>query len=129
LTSLEQGTPDVVQAAVRWALEKQALQPVLLNVQGLCTYTDFLLILGGRSTRQVAAVAESILQGMKQDGFRTIGTEGLDESRWVLMDYGELVVHVFLDELRDFYDLESLWIDARRIELDAWAAQAGASIS
>ncbi len=108
----------MVADATGWALEKNALDPVLLDVRGLCSYADFLLILGGRSVRQVRAVAESVRRGMRADGHRTLGSEGLDQGRWVLLDYGEVVVHIFLDELRDFYDLESLWVDAPRIGLD-----------
>ncbi|MFH2009060.1 MAG: ribosome silencing factor [bacterium] len=113
----EKTLPPVVAAATGWALEKKALDPVLLDVRGLCAYADFLLVLGGRSTRQVKAVAESISRGMRQDGHRSLGQEGANEGRWVLLDYGEVVVHIFLEELREFYDLESLWVEAPRVPL------------
>jgi ribosome-associated protein len=127
LTSKEDGTPDVVEAAGRWALEKQALEPVLLDVRGLCSYTDYLLILGGRTARQVKAVAEAILRGMRSEGYKPFGSEGLDEARWVLLDFGDVVIHVFQEDLRDFYDLESLWVDAKRRELRSSGAAASAS--
>jgi ribosome-associated protein len=107
----------VVLAAIRWALEKQALEPVLLDVRGLCSYTDYLLILGGRTSRQVKAVAEALLRGMRTEGYKPFGSEGLDESRWVLLDFGDVVIHVFQEDLREFYDLESLWVDAPRRDL------------
>ncbi len=104
--------------AVGWALEKKALDPTLIDVRGLCSYADFLLILGATSGRQVRAISETVRRGMRSDGHRTLGSEGADEGRWVLLDYGELVIHIFIDELRDFYDLESLWVDAPRLTLD-----------
>lgn len=110
--------PAIVADAMGWALEKKTLDPALLDVRGLCAYADFLLIGGGRSGRQVRAIAESIQRGMRADGHRPLGAEGTDEGRWVLLDYGEVVVHIFQDELRDFYDLESLWAEAPRVPLN-----------
>ena len=115
--------PQVVQDAVRWSLEKKAVEPVLLDVRGICSYADFLLVAAGRSTRQVRAVADAILRGMREDGHRPYSAEGLDEARWVLIDFGDLVVHVFLEELRDFYDLEGLWAEAPRRDLEREAAR------
>ena len=110
--------PGLVADAAGWALERKTLDPVLLDVRGLCSYADFLLVLGGSSGRQVRAIAESIRRGMRADGHKTLGSEGTDEGRWVLLDYGEVVVHIFLDELRDFYDLESLWAEAPRLGMN-----------
>lgn len=115
-------TPAVVVDALRWAQEKQALDPVLLDVRGICGYADYLLVAAGRSTRQVRAVADAILRGMRQDGHRSLGAEGMDEARWVLLDFGDVVIHVFLEELRDFYDLEGLWAEAPRLEVEREAA-------
>lgn len=117
----------MVSAAVDRVLERQALSPVLLDVRGLCGYTDFLLILGGRSPRQVRAVAEGVLRGLREDGYRPFGQEGLDESRWVLLDYSDVVIHILLEDLRDFYELESLWAEAPRRDLLHGAPAAGAS--
>lgn len=125
----KEALPAVVTAAVERVLERQALTPVLLDVRGLCGYTDFLLILGGRSPRQVRAVAEGVLRGLREDGFRPYGQEGLDESRWVLLDFSDVVIHILLEDLRDFYELESLWAEAPRRELIAAAPAAGASSS
>lgn len=129
MTEKDAGTPEVVEAAIRYALEKQAMDPVLLDVRGLCSYTDYLLILGGRSSRQVRAVAEAILRGMRKEGHKPYGQEGLDEARWVLLDFGEVVVHTFQENLRDFYDLESLWVDAPRRELRSSEPRAEATLT
>lgn len=129
LRKTKEALPPIVSAAVDRVLERQALDPVLLDVRGLCGYTDYLLILGGRSPRQVRAVAEGVLRGLRQDGFRPYGQEGMDESRWVLLDYSDVVIHILLEELRDFYELESLWAEAPRKALVAAAPAMGASSS
>jgi ribosome-associated protein len=97
--------------------ERKADDPVLLNVGQLTSYTDYLLILSGRSTRQVAALAEHVVTGSKQAGLSLLGREGSRDSQWVLLDYGEVVVHVFYEPLRRHYDLEGLFVEADRIDL------------
>lgn len=129
MRNTSEGLPAVVEAAVGRVLERQAIDPVLLDVRGLCGYTDYLLILGGRSPRQVRAIAEAVLRGLREDGFRPYGQEGIDEARWVLLDYSDVVLHIFLEDLRDFYDLESLWADAPRQAVASPAEAAGASSS
>jgi len=124
LTDSKKATHPVALAAVRWAGEKSAVDPVLLDLRELCSYTDYLLVLGGRSTRQVHAIADSILDGMRSEGHRTLGVEGVSEGRWALLDFGRLVVHVFLEELRQHYDLESLWDEAPRLEVTRLLAKA-----
>lgn len=104
--------------ALEAALEKKALEPVLLEVGPLCSYAEFVLMLSGRSDRQVDAIAESIVAAMKKRGLRALGVEGMGSGQWVLVDFGDVVVHIFHHPLRQHYDLESLWIDAPRIELD-----------
>jgi ribosome-associated protein len=103
--------------AARWALEKNGVDPVLVHLTELCSFTDYVLIISGRSSRQVKAIADTILEGMRTDGLRPLGTEGLTEARWVLLDYGSVIVHVFLEELREHYGLESLWIEAPRVDI------------
>lgn len=105
-------------AIVEAAVDKKAVMPVLLDVSTFGTYTDFLLILSGRSDRHVGAVADGIQEGMaKGHGVRTLGTEGTASGTWVLLDFGGVVVHVFYHPLREHYDLESLWLDAPRVPL------------
>lgn len=79
---------------------------------------DFLIICGASSERQVKAIASSVEEGLKKEGVRAIGVEGAAPGRWVLLDYGDVVVHVFLDSVRDFYDLDGLWSDAPVLELE-----------
>lgn len=102
-----------------YALEKKAENLRLLDVQGISSLTDYLLIITGRSDRQVEAIAEEIRLGMKRDhGVVPLAVEGLKQGNWVLIDYGDVMVHVFQPHVRDFYDLEGLWQEAREVELD-----------
>ena len=91
---------------------------VLLDVQGISSYTDFILIVSGDSDRQVEAIADRVAGELKKQGHRPIGTEGEGSGGWVLVDFGDVVVHVFKQSMREFYDLESLWIEAPRVDLD-----------
>lgn len=101
------------------ALEKKGLEPVLLEVQNLSSYTDYILLLSGRSDRHVQAVADGVIEHFKQTrGMQPLGVEGKRDGHWTLIDFGDLVVHVFYHPVRDFYDLEGLWIDAPRVPLE-----------
>jgi ribosome-associated protein len=102
--------------ALALALEKKALEPILLDVRQLCSFTNYQLLLSGRSERQVDAIAETIEVALKAEGVRVIGAEGARGGSWSLLDYGDFVVHVFLDEARRYYDLERLWSDAPRVQ-------------
>ena len=105
-------------AALEAALDKKGLAPVLIDLSGQSSYTDFILVLSGRSDRHVQHIADGIEQTLGTElGRRAIGAEGMTDGRWVLIDYGEVVIHVFYHPLRDFYDLEGLWCDAPRVEL------------
>ena len=99
-------------------LEKKALEPVLLDVREQSTYTDFIVLLSGRSDRHVQAVSDAVIETLVKHGHRPIGMEGHQQGHWTLIDFGELVVHVFHHPVREFYDLEGLWCDARRIPLE-----------
>jgi len=105
-------------AAIDAALDKKALAPVLIDVSAMASYTDFIGVVSGRSDRQVDAIAESIRQTMKERGRYALGTEGTGNGRWTLLDFGSVVIHVFYHPVREFYDLESLWIEAPRVPLD-----------
>jgi ribosome-associated protein len=109
---------DGAMRALALALDKKALEPVLLDVRELCSFCNYQLVLSGRSERQVDAIADGINLGLKQEGLRPIGAEGARTGQWALLDYGDFVVHVFLHSAREHYDLEGLWNDAPRIELD-----------
>jgi ribosome-associated protein len=100
------------------AVDKRGVEPVLIDVSGMGSYTDFIGIVSGRSDRQVDAIADHVAQVMKGRGRRVLGQEGQGNGRWTLLDFGSLVIHVFYHPVREFYDLESLWIEAPRVKLD-----------
>jgi ribosome-associated protein len=107
-----------VVVAVKAAASKTDHETVVLDVTELMAITDYFVITSGSNPRQVRAVAEEVEEQVRESGGgspRRI--EGLDDARWVLVDYGDFIVHVFLDEARAFYDLERLWSDARRVDL------------
>jgi ribosome-associated protein len=108
----------IAVAAIDAALDKKALAPILIDVSAMSSYTDFIGIVSGRSDRQVDAIAENVRQVMKERGRITLGQEGRGNGRWTLLDFGSVVIHVFYHPVREFYDLESLWIEAPRIPLD-----------
>jgi ribosome-associated protein len=97
------------------ALEKKAVGLEILDVAGKVDYADFLVIMTGRSDRQVQALAQAIEEALKKRGTRALAVEGLPHASWVLMDFGDVVVHVFQEDARSLYDIEGLWLDARRI--------------
>ena len=95
----------------------KAVEPVVIKVGELVDYTDYFVIMHGESTRQVMAIAENILALVAQSAEARVSVEGEQEGRWVVVDWGDVVVHVFLRELREFYELEKLWADAPRVSL------------
>ena len=97
------------------ALEKKAVGLEILDVAGRVDYADFLVLMSGRSDRQVSALADGIDEALRLRGRRPLNIEGKESSRWILMDYGDVIVHVFLEDVRSQYDLEGLWEDARRL--------------
>ena len=109
---------DGAMRALTLALDKKALEPVLLDVRQLCSFCNYQLIISGRSDRQVDAIADAIELGLKDEGMRPISTEGARTGQWALLDYGDFVVHVFLHAAREHYDLEGLWNDAPRVPID-----------
>ena len=102
--------------AARAAADKKGEDTVILAVEPLLKITDAFVITSGTNARQVRTIAEEVEEKVKEHGGgpSPIRIEGLDDARWILMDYGDFVVHVFLDEVRKFYDLERLWADAER---------------
>ncbi|MBW1739785.1 MAG: ribosome silencing factor [Deltaproteobacteria bacterium] len=97
-------------------LAMKAFDVTVLDVRGLASFADAFIICSGRSHRQVSAIAEFIEHRLKKQGIKPLGVEGLREGHWVLMDYGDVVIHVFYEPIRTFYDLEGLWSDAKRIQ-------------
>jgi len=107
-------------AAARAAASKSGFGAVVLDVAALLAITDYFVITSGSNRRQVLAITEEIESQIKASGGPApLRIEGLPEAEWVLLDYGDFVAHVFLDEIRSLYDLERLWADAPRVEWDA----------
>lgn len=111
------GLADALRA-LEFALDKKALDPVLLDVRGLCTYCNYQLVVSGRSDRQVDAIAEGILTGLKGDGIHALSHEGKRSGKWALLDFGDVVIHVFHHPAREHFDLEGLWNDAPRVAIE-----------
>ncbi|MBI4608278.1 MAG: ribosome silencing factor [Candidatus Rokubacteria bacterium] len=103
---------DKVRLCARAALEKKAEGVVVLDLQGISAVADFFLLASAQSTTQIKTIVEAIEQALEPRGVRVRHTEGVPESGWLLLDYGDVVVHVFLEETRTFYALERLWGDA-----------------
>ncbi len=100
----------------REAIGFKALDLVVLDVSRFSSFADFFIICSGKSGRQVQGIADNLENNLKSQGLKPIGTEGKREGHWVLMDYGDVIIHVFYEPVRYFYDLESLWSEAPRIE-------------
>jgi len=108
--------PASVRLAVESALAKKAEDLCVLDLRELSSFTDFFLVMSGRSSRQNAAVAEAVEAALKPAGLRPLSVEGRESAEWILIDYGSLVVHVFSQPARDRYSLEKLWGDAPRVD-------------
>ena len=107
---------DLAAVAARAASAKKAEDTVILEVGPVLAITDAFVITSGTNSRQVSTIAEEVEAKVAEEGGRKpLRIEGLADARWVLLDYGDFVVHVFLDEVRRYYDLERLWADAPRI--------------
>ena len=101
----------------RAALDHKAIDLAILEVKNLSSFTDYFVISSGNSDRQVQAIASHIEEKLGTQGLHPLGVEGKREGRWVLLDYGDVVIHIFYHPMREFYDLERLWSDAPRVEL------------
>ena len=110
--------PQELRCVAEAALERNARYPTVLDLRGLSDVTSFFMIATGDSDTHSRAISENILDRMREAGYRPIGVEGMNQARWVLIDFVELIVHIFLDEVREFYQLERLWGDARIFKLE-----------
>ena len=115
---LKKSSLQLAKLCVKAALEKKAADPLILDVRKLCSFADFFVILSGRSTRHVQGLAEAVEEELRSKRVSTSKSEGLKEGSWVLLDYGDVIVHIFYAETRKFYDIEGLWHDAKRIRVD-----------
>jgi len=106
-----------VRRALHAAAEKKALEPTVLDLRGISTFTDLFLIFTGANRRQVQAISDEIVEQLKRNGTPAARVEGYQNAEWILIDYGDFVVHIFEDKARRFYDLERLWREAGRLNL------------
>jgi len=107
-----------LQLAIRCASEKKAFDMVALDLRNIASFTEFFVIASGSNQRQVQAIADEINEQLKKQlSTRPIRIEGYNSAEWVLLDYGDFIVHIFNGDAREFYDLARLWRDARKVEL------------
>jgi ribosome-associated protein len=114
--------------ALRAASDKKAVEMVVLDLREIASFTDYFLITSGTNVRQVQAIADEVVEQLKKQGTRAARVEGYKTGEWVLVDYGDFIVHVFEDKARRFYDLERLWRDALRVALPPELAGAEGSL-
>lgn len=115
----------LAELCARVALDTKAEDLVILDVRGLASFTDFFVIMSGRSTRHVQGLAVVITDELRSKRISGTDCEGLADGEWVLLDFDDVVVHIFYKDSRSFYDLEGLWHDAPRIEPDPVPAAGG----
>jgi ribosome-associated protein len=104
-----------VLLCINASLEKKAKDLVILNVKEISAFTDYFIICSGTSDRQVRAIADAIQENLKLAGILPLGIEGGAAGQWILMDYDDVIIHIFLETIRSFYDLERLWSEAPRM--------------
>jgi ribosome-associated protein len=119
----EKDTPNAleIETAVKIAAEaasdKKAQDLVVLDLRELASFTEYFLICNGNNQRQVQAISNAVEEQLREAGKRPLHIEGYSNAEWILLDYGDFIVHVFSDSARRFYDLERLWRDAKRVEV------------
>lgn len=124
---------EKAEILLRAALGKKASEPILIRLEGLTSLTDYFLIVSARSAKHLTAIAESVMQEAKKRKMKRLSAEGVHHGAWALLDFGDVIVHVFSKGTRDFYDLEGLWAEAPREafpedivqEIEAMASQEG----
>jgi ribosome-associated protein len=110
-----------IKLALHAISEKKALETVVLDLREVASFTDYFIITSGMNERQVQAIADEVSEKLKRAGSPVARIEGHKTAEWILLDYGDFVVHVFDDKARKFYDLERLWREAKRVDLSAMA--------
>ena len=108
-----------VLMAIHAGAEKKAIEPVVLDLHEIASFTDYFVIVSGANERQVQAISDEIYENLKKAGHAAARVEGYKTAEWILLDYGDFVVHVFEQKARKFYDLERLWRESKRVELPA----------
>jgi ribosome-associated protein len=113
-STLNKKTEDKLHAILGFALDKLAYDMIVLDVEKICSYTDAIIVCHGASTRQTQAILYSVREEMKKKGTLPLGAEGEAEGQWAILDYGDVVLHIFYKPAREFYNIEGIWPDARR---------------
>lgn len=113
----DEGPDARIESALRAASDKKALDLVVLDLRPVATFTDYFVITSGTNVRQVQAIADEITERLKREGTRAERIEGYRTAEWVLVDYGDFIVHIFEEKARRFYDLERLWREGVRVKL------------
>lgn len=108
---------EAAQIAARAAGDKKATDIVILDLRQIASFTEYFVIASGASNRQVQAISNEVEERLRKSGKRPLHIEGYSSAEWILLDYGDFIVHVFSNSSRQFYDLERLWRDAGRIEV------------
>jgi ribosome-associated protein len=112
-----EGLDERVLATLHAASEKKAIEPVVLDLREISSFTDYCVIVSGANQRQVQAISDAVYESLKKAGHAAARVEGYKTAEWILLDYGDFVVHVFEQKARKFYDLERLWRESKRVEL------------
>jgi ribosome-associated protein len=108
---------EPILMALAAAAEKKALNVVVLDLREIASFTDFFVIASGTNERQVQAISDEIVETLKKAGTPVTRVEGYKTAEWILLDYGDFVIHIFNEKARAFYDLERLWRESKRVEL------------
>lgn len=117
-TYTDRSGSELARRCARIALEKKAEDIVILDVRGLTYFTDYFVIMSAMSTRHAQGLAEAVQKELGAKRISSKNTEGLKEGQWILLDYGDVIVHIFYREQRTFYDLDGLWHDAPKVAID-----------
>ncbi len=113
---------------LRPAFSRKPRSVKVLDVSGLTSYTDILVIMTGTSARQVISIAEHICEQLKKKGKKPLGVEGMKEGKWILLDFGWIIIHLFDTETHELFDLEGLWVDAPRIDIQKIFVESGNTV-
>jgi ribosome-associated protein len=120
-TTVTSGAVDMWPVAVAAAESKKAVDLTVLDLREITSFTEYFVVCSGTNQRQNQAISDEIHAKMKEQGSLPLGMEGYDHAEWILMDYGDFIVHIFSPQAREYYDLERLWRSAKRVDLPAEA--------
>lgn len=116
---------EIAVGAARFLHDQRAERIIVLNVRDMIQISSFFILASGRSPRQVRTLGDGVERYLKPKQMPRLGAHGRDDSRWYCLDHGEIVLHIFDSEARDYYDLENLWVQAPRIEIDNLVPEPG----